>query len=102
VPPTTALVGDAFGRRNIGAVDGWVTLVHQAGAALAAHLAGLAHGALGDYQAAFLLGGVVALAGGALALRVTPCYGGRRAARRRSRAGSGRPRGRRLPTGSPD
>jgi hypothetical protein len=74
---------------------GWVTLVHQAGAALAAYLAGLAHGAPGDYQAAFLIQGMVAL-------RVTPAtaVAGPRGSDA-ALAPAGRPRGRHLPTGLP-
>jgi predicted MFS family arabinose efflux permease len=58
VPPTTALVADNFGRRNVGTVYGWVFCAHQIGAASAAYLGGIARDNLGDYGAAFLVAGV--------------------------------------------
>jgi predicted MFS family arabinose efflux permease len=70
VPPTSALAADIFGRRNVGTVFGWVFFAHQVGAALAAYLGGLARVAWGDYQLAFLAAGVLAIMGGAMALRV--------------------------------
>ena len=41
VPPTVALCADAFGRRNVGIVYGWVFAAHMFGAALAAWVAGV-------------------------------------------------------------
>ena len=70
VPPTTALVADNFGRRNVGTVYGWIFCSHQVGAALAAWSGGMARDALGDYGMAFLLAGVLAMAGALLALRI--------------------------------
>ena len=70
VPPTSALVADIFGRRNVGMVFGWVFFAHQLGAALAAYLGGLARVALGDYQYAFLTAGVLAVMGALMALCV--------------------------------
>ena len=70
VPPTVALVADVFGRENVGTVFGWVFFAHQIGAALAAWLAGVARDSLGDYQAAFLVAGLVASVGTIMALRV--------------------------------
>lgn len=70
VPPTTALVADNFGRRNVGTVYGWVFCAHQIGAASAAYLGGIARDSLGDYGAAFLVAGVVAVTGALLALRI--------------------------------
>ncbi len=70
VPPTTALVADNFGRRNVGTVYGWVFCAHQVGAALAAWTGGLARDALGDYGLAFLIAGALAVAGAMLALRI--------------------------------
>jgi predicted MFS family arabinose efflux permease len=71
VPPTTALVADTFGRRNVGTVFGWVFCAHQIGAALAAWLGGVARDALGDYAVAFLVAGVLAVAAGLLSLRIS-------------------------------
>ncbi len=70
VPPTTALVADNFGRRNVGTVYGWVFCSHQVGAALAAWMGGLARDSFGDYGLAFLLAGTMAVAGAMLALRI--------------------------------
>jgi len=70
VPPTTALVADNFGRRNVGTVYGWVFCSHQVGAALAAWGGGLVRDALGSYALAFLVAGALALAGSLLALRI--------------------------------
>lgn len=70
VPPTTVLVADIFGRKNVGPVYGWVYCAHQIGAALAAYLGGVARASLGDYGLAFLIAGVIGLAGGLLALRI--------------------------------
>ena len=71
VPPTTALVADNFGRRNVGTVYGWVFCSHQVGAALAAWMGGLARDSFGDYGLAFLLAGTLAVAGALLALRIS-------------------------------
>jgi len=70
VPPTTALVADNFGRRNVGTVYGWVFCAHQVGAALAAWTGGIARDTLGDYALAFLVAGALAMAGALLALRI--------------------------------
>jgi sugar phosphate permease len=61
VPPTVALVADRFGRAHVGAVFGWVFLAHQVGAALASFIGGVARDSLGDYTAAFLGAGVLAI-----------------------------------------
>jgi predicted MFS family arabinose efflux permease len=70
VPPTTALVADNFGRRNVGTVYGWVFCAHQVGAALAAWTGGIARDTLGDYALAFLIAGALAMAGALLALGI--------------------------------
>ncbi len=70
VPPTTALVADNFGRRNVGTVYGWVFCSHQIGAALAAWGGGMARDALGSYGMAFLVAGALAVAGAMMALQI--------------------------------
>lgn len=70
VPPTTALVADNFGRRNVGTVYGWVFCAHQVGAASAAWLGGVARDTMGDYWLAFLVAGAIAVAAGILSLRI--------------------------------
>jgi MFS family permease len=72
VPPTSTLTADIFGRRNVGAVFGWIFAAHQVGAASAAFLGGLARDAFGDYGPAFIAGGVLAIIGALMALRVSP------------------------------
>ncbi|MEL6890270.1 MAG: MFS transporter [Actinomycetota bacterium] len=67
VPPTIALCADTFGARNAGVVYGWVFAAHQIGAAGAAWAAGLARDGFGDYDAAFLSAGLVAIAAGVAA-----------------------------------
>lgn len=68
VPPTTALVADKFGRKNVGTVYGWVFCAHMIGAAAASWLGGITRDALGAYTVAFLVAGVIAIMAGALAL----------------------------------
>jgi len=70
VPPTTALVADNFGRRNVGTVYGWVFCSHQVGAALAAWMGGMTRDIVGDYALAFLVAGALAMAGALLAMRI--------------------------------
>ena len=70
VPPTTALVADTFGRRNVGTVYGWVFCSHQVGAALAAWLGGVTRDAFGDYMLAFLVAGTIAMLAALLSLRI--------------------------------
>jgi sugar phosphate permease len=71
VPPTTALVADLFGRRNVGTVFGWVFFAHQLGAAGASWAGGIARDALGDYGLTFLIAGGIAVTAGILALRIS-------------------------------
>ena len=70
VPPTAALAADIFGRRHVGVVFGWIFCAHQIGAAAASYFGGLARTTLGDYTLAFVVGGVVAVCGGLMALRI--------------------------------
>lgn len=70
VPPTTALVADKFGRKNVGVVYGWVFCSHQIGAAMATWLGGIARDTFGDYGLAFIVAGVIAVLAGLLALRI--------------------------------
>ena len=70
VPPTIAIAADSFGRRSIGRVYGWIFLSHQVGSACAALGAGLLYNWLGDYNLAFIIGGVLGLIAGAVALKM--------------------------------
>lgn len=70
VPPTIVLTADSFGRKSMGSIYGWIFLSHQLGGAVMATAAGLVYEWAGDYQPAFLGGGVLALAGAAMALMI--------------------------------
>jgi MFS family permease len=70
VPPTIALCADVFGRVNVGTIYGFVFCAHQFGAAIAAQAGGVVHDVLGDYNAAFLSAGALAVIGGLMALRI--------------------------------
>ena len=70
VPPTSALVADIFGRKNVGVVFGWVFCAHQIGAALAAWLGGLARELTGDYGVAFIAAAALAMTAALLSLRI--------------------------------
>jgi MFS family permease len=73
VPPTVALVADRFGQHNVGIVYGWVFASHMVGAAIAAWVAGVVRDSVGDYAAAFVAAGWIAIIAGfaALAIRRT-------------------------------
>jgi sugar phosphate permease len=70
VPPTVALVADAFGRQNVGIVYGWVFAAHQLGAAVSAFVAGVVRENVGDYAAAFVAAGWIAIIAGFAALAI--------------------------------
>jgi len=61
VPPTVALVRQAFGAEKTGLVFGWIMAAHQIGAALAASVAGLIRTTEGSYDHAFILAGSLCL-----------------------------------------
>lgn len=71
VPPTTALVADTFGRKNVGTVYGWVFCAHQIGAAMAASLGGIVRQNFGAYAPAFLGAGVLAVLAALLSLKMS-------------------------------
>jgi MFS family permease len=70
VPPSMAITADTFGRKNVGKVYGWIFMSHQIGAAIMASAAGAIRTWLGDYQFAFLSGGVIAIIAAGLALQI--------------------------------
>jgi MFS family permease len=72
VPPSMALTADTFGKQNVGKVYGWIFMSHQIGAAIMASAAGVLRTSLGDYQFAFLSGGVIAMIAAGLALQIKP------------------------------
>lgn len=70
VPPSMAITADTFGRQNVGKVYGWIFMSHQIGAAIMASAAGAIRTWMGDYQFAFLSGGVIAMVAAGLALQI--------------------------------
>jgi sugar phosphate permease len=70
VPPTVALVADRFGQHNVGVVYGWVFASHMVGAAIAAWVAGIVRESAGDYAAAFVAAGWIAIVAGFAALMI--------------------------------
>src|SRR5882724_8936306 len=70
VPPSMAITADTFGRQNVGKVYGWIFMSHQIGAAIMASAAGALRTWIGDYQFAFLSGGVIAMMAAGLALQI--------------------------------
>ena len=70
VPPTVALVADRFGQHNVGLVYGWVFAAHMVGAAVAAWVAGIVRESVGDYAAAFVAAGWIAIVAGFAALAI--------------------------------
>ncbi len=59
-----------FGRQNVGIVYGWVFAAHQLGAAIAAFAAGVVRENVGDYAAAFVAAGWIAIIAGFAALGI--------------------------------
>jgi MFS family permease len=70
VPPSMAITADTFGRQNVGKVYGWIFMSHQIGAAIMAASAGAIRDYIGDYNSAFLSGGVIAMIAAGLALQI--------------------------------
>jgi sugar phosphate permease len=63
-------VADRFGRHNVGVVYGWVFAAHMLGAAVAAWVAGIVRESVGDYAAAFVAAGWIAIVAGFAALMI--------------------------------
>ena len=61
VPPTVRLAAKCFGEENAPVMFGWIAASHQAGAASAAWLAGIARVNTGSYVAAFVGAGALCL-----------------------------------------
>jgi sugar phosphate permease len=72
VPPSMAITADTFGRQNVGKVYGWIFMSHQIGAAIMASAAGAVRDYLGEYNAAFMAGGFIAMIAAGLALQIKP------------------------------
>ena len=70
VPPTVRLATLAFGRTRAPVVFGWIATAHQLGAATTALATGWSRTALGTYDDAFLISGLLCLVGSALVLSI--------------------------------
>jgi hypothetical protein len=68
VPPTVRLMGEAVGREKAAMAYGWILVLHQIGAAVAAYGAGVMRENLGNYFLAFILIGISCLVAAVLVL----------------------------------
>jgi len=69
-PATTTIIARSFGAERVGRIFGLVFVFHQLGGASAAILGGWVRVHYGDYQIAFLVGGILGLIAACLALTV--------------------------------
>ncbi len=83
VPPTVALTTDAFGRRHVGVVFGWIFAAHQIGAAFAAWGAGAIRTWTGTYTSAFVTAGILCFVACGLVRSIRDPEDGETAASRR-------------------
>jgi MFS family permease len=72
VPPSMVITADTFGKQNVGKVYGWIFMSHQIGAAIMSSAAGAVRDYVGDYNLAFLSGGLIAMIAAGLALQIKP------------------------------
>jgi sugar phosphate permease len=70
VPPTVRLTADIFGKQSVGTIFAWIFATHQLGAAAVALGAGALRTWLGDYQASFMLAGVLCLIASGMVVRI--------------------------------
>jgi sugar phosphate permease len=70
VPPTVRLATNIFGVQRAGIVYGWVMVMHQIGAAVFAYASGVWRTALGTYDGAFIVSGVICFVAALLVLRI--------------------------------
>ena len=61
VPPTVRLLTRTVGTERIGIMVGWITVIHQIGAASAAYLGGVLRITFGTYLEAFMLSGILCI-----------------------------------------
>lgn len=69
-PGTVAIIADVFGSSAVGRVFGLAFVFHQVGGALAAVTGGWVYSQFGDYQYAFITGGILGLLAAGLALTI--------------------------------
>ncbi|MBZ9889830.1 MFS transporter [Mesorhizobium sp. BR1-1-3] len=70
VPPTLRLANEAFGDRSGPIVFGWIVAGHQIGAATAAAFGGTMRELQGNYELAFLIAGMTAIAAACISLLI--------------------------------
>ncbi|MER8365314.1 MFS transporter [Mesorhizobium sp. M0306] len=70
VPPTLRLSNEAFGDRSGPIVFGWIVAGHQVGAATAAFFGGTMRELQGNYELAFLIAGMTAIAAACISLLI--------------------------------
>ncbi|MCF6098436.1 MFS transporter [Mesorhizobium muleiense] len=70
VPPTLRLSNEAFGDRSGPIVFGWIVAGHQVGAAAAAFFGGTMRELQGNYETAFLIAGMTAIAAACISLLI--------------------------------
>ncbi|MEO5756501.1 MAG: MFS transporter [Mesorhizobium sp.] len=70
VPPTLRLANEAFGDRSGPIVFGWIVAGHQVGAATAAAFGGTMRELQGNYELAFLIAGMTAIAAACISLLI--------------------------------
>lgn len=68
VPPVMVMAGRTFGKTSVATVFGLIFLAHQVGSSISSTVAGTLRVWLGDYQMAFLAGGIMTILGAGLAL----------------------------------
>jgi predicted MFS family arabinose efflux permease len=71
-PGTVTITADTFGRRAVGRIYGWIFLSHQLGAASAAVIGGVIYMHFGEYNYAFMGGGIMGWLAAGLALSIRP------------------------------
>lgn len=70
VPPTLRLANEAFGDRSGPIVFGWIVAGHQIGAAAAAAFGGTMRELQGNYELAFMIAGMTAIAAACISLLI--------------------------------
>lgn len=71
VPATIAVITQRYGPRSVPSLYGFVIFLHMVGAAVAAQLAGWIHDYAEQYAPAFYLGGLLAVAAGAMSFALS-------------------------------
>lgn len=76
VPPTVKITTRLWGREKAPIMHGWLMCIHQIGGASAAFFAGALRMELGTYMQAFIISGMMCIAGAIVVLLITSEAGG--------------------------